>query len=398
MPGDEVVAIARVPLARSRRRMLAAPLILLLVAAAAVAAGLFTDGWARYALLGGAALPMLLALYLVAVVSTVRLDVEVSTLRLRWIGVDRRYTLARGAVTRVPLRGERAAKLRPRFGAFGWGLGSARLRGEETIQLVRLARSPAVILVPTEAGRVGIAPASEEQFLQVLAEAARVQQRLDQVAARARAIPLERPPAEEPPVAEPPVAPVPVEVPRDHVMTGIERALLEERLAAERAAALAEAEAERRAVEEARRQAEEARLAAERPAAVATANGATSPGSAVAIASPAAAERPRAAGRVPRPRISAPSARGLSRDRMLSMAVAMLPLVAGAAVWGAAALADALKPTSPDGQIVVLALILAGPAAALGALAARAWFPRLVGLITITAACALVLIGRSLFV
>ena len=72
-----------------------------------------------------------LSLYLAVMLLSVRLDVEVATLRLRWMGGERRYTLVRGAVTRVPLHGPEAARLRPRFGALGWGLGKARLRGDE---------------------------------------------------------------------------------------------------------------------------------------------------------------------------------------------------------------------------------------------------------------------------
>ena len=46
-----------------------------------------------------------------------------------------------------------------------------------------------MILVPTDRGRVGIAPASEQQLLNALAAAARIQQRLDEVG-RAHARPF----------------------------------------------------------------------------------------------------------------------------------------------------------------------------------------------------------------
>jgi hypothetical protein len=45
---------------------------------------------------------------------------------------------------------------------------------------------------------------------------------------------------------------------------------------------------------------------------------------------------------------------------------------------------------------VALTLALAGPAAGLGALVARAWFPRLLGLVAVTSVCALILAGRAL--
>lgn len=373
-----VVAIARIPLARSTRRLLIVPILLLALAAGAVAGGLLLlPSAAGWALAATAAVPVLAALYLLAVLFTVRLDVEVSTLRLRWIRTDRRYALARGAVTRVPLTGERRAKLRPRFGAFGWGLGAARLRGEEQIQLVRLARSTAVIVVPTESGRIAVAPRSEEQFLEALAAAARVQQRLDQVAARARAIPVARLSEEihEAPVLEPEQPPRP--------LTGIERTLLEERLAAERAAALAAAEQER--------------IAAEREAALAAV--AASTGGEV-VAEPEVEARRRLP-RPSRPKLTLPRPRigalALPGGRLASIALAALPLVAAGAIWGAGQVVDAFPISEARAEQLSVGLTLAGPAASLAAVAARAWFPRLTGLVIVTAACALILVGRSLF-
>jgi hypothetical protein len=162
MSDETVVAIARIPLARSTARMLAGPALVLLLAVAIVVAGwLLLDSFARIGALGGAGLLALLAVYLAARVLSVSLEVEVSTLRVRRLGTDLRFTLVRGAVTRVSLTGDGAARLRPRFGPFGWGVGSATLRGEETIHLVRLAPVRSLILVPTDAGRVGIAAASE---------------------------------------------------------------------------------------------------------------------------------------------------------------------------------------------------------------------------------------------
>ena len=93
---------------------------------------------------------------------SVRLDVEESAVHVSWIGGGRIYVLSPGPVTRVRLRGPNASRLRVRSGAFGWGLGRAVLRGEEPIQIVRLARTATAILVPTDRGRLAIAPASDE--------------------------------------------------------------------------------------------------------------------------------------------------------------------------------------------------------------------------------------------
>ncbi|HEX2141057.1 MAG TPA: hypothetical protein VHK28_02115, partial [Candidatus Limnocylindria bacterium] len=238
MPDAGTVAIARIPLARARMRLLVAPLVLLVAGAVAAGGGVLLGGFPGVGLVVAGIVVSVLAIYLALIPLTARLDVEVATLRLRWLGGERAFTLVRGAVTRVPLVGEGAARLRPRFGALGWALGPARLRGEESIQLVRLAPTPSMILVPTDQGRFGIAAASEAQLLEALGAAARVQQRLDEVTARTRAfMPAVVPPP--PPEIIEPVEHAAESGPR--VMTGIERAILEERLAAQRAAALARA-------------------------------------------------------------------------------------------------------------------------------------------------------------
>ena len=184
---EHIVAIAPIPLARSIGRMLAVPALLLIAGVVAVAGGANVGGLVGIGLVAAGLVVAGLSLYLAVMLLTVRLDVQVATLRLRWLGGERRYTLVRGPVTRVALAGDEAARLRPRFGAFGWAVGRAKLRGDEVIDIVRLAPTASMILVPTDRGRLGIAPTSEEHLLSALAAAARIQQRLDEVAERARA-------------------------------------------------------------------------------------------------------------------------------------------------------------------------------------------------------------------
>jgi hypothetical protein len=385
MSDETVVAIARIPLARSPARMLAGPALLLLLAVATAVAGwLLLDSFARIGAFAVAGLVALLAVYLAARALSVSLEVEVSTLRVRRLGTDLRFTLVRGAVTRVSLTGEGAARLRPRFGPFGWGVGSATLRGEETIHLVRLAPVRSLILVPSDAGRVGIAAASEEQLLAALSAAARVQQRLDQVAVRARSLPLDRLVEEAPRPAPPPTR----EPEPERVLTGIERVLLEERLAVERAAALAAAEAERRRAEE-----DAAAVAAMR-ADRETAPPATverGPRPRIALPRPSL---PRPS--FPRPRISLPAIGPLPQELAGRYLVVVLPLLLATVVWAYATVSGNLDLPEERARQVGLTLALVGPGAALGALVARAWFPRLLGLVTVTSVCALILAGRAL--
>jgi hypothetical protein len=377
------VPIAPVPLARSGRRLAVVPAILLLAGAVAAVAGIVRgDVWGLALVTAGALVAALsLALWLILV--SVRLEVEVATLRVRRLGGERRYTLVRGPVTRVPLRGPEAARLRPSFGALGWGLGRARLRGDETIQLVRMAPTDTMILVPTDRGRVGIAPASEGQLLEALAAAARIQQRLDEVAERARAY---TPPPPQPAPEPAPAAPVPGDEAHGRVLTGIERAILEERLAAQRAAALQAAEAERRAAADAARMAtfmaaEEAEkpilAAAQRPAA-------RRPVSLPAV------RVPRARVHVQRPRLD------VSGERLRDFAVLVVPVVAALGVWAAAAAQQRLDMPPAQLRPVAAALLASGPAAALAGIVARVWFPRLLGLVTVTSLLGVGLVARAL--
>jgi hypothetical protein len=386
MTDDAVVAIARIPLARSARRMGAVPAALVLAGVLAAIAGWFVGGWAGIGLAVAGALVGVLAAYLAVVIFSLRLEVEVSALRLHGVRRDQRFTLVRGAVTRVPLAGDGAARLQPRFGALGWGVGPARLRGEERIQLVRLAPTRSMILVPTDGGRVGVAPASEEQLIAALAAAARVQQRLDQVAARARPMPVDHLVEAEPRAP----APIPVrEMEPGRVLTGIERVLLEERLAAERAAALAAAEAERRRAEE---QAAAALAAAEAADAVAAAQ-ALPPGPQAGSGTVGA--RP-AWARVPRPRVSLPARRELPRERLVQYATMALPAFAALVLWMTATVSGRLDLPESESRLAAASLALVGPAGAIGALAARAWFPRITWVVIVASLCSLVLIGRAL--
>ncbi len=362
------------------------PLFLLLAAAAAIGGGLLVGGLQGVGMLGAGVLVALPALYLAAVLLPVRLDVEVAALRLRWLGGERRYALVRGAVTRVPLRGNGAARLRPRFGAFGWGLGPARLRGDERIHVVRLAKVPSLILVPTDLGRLAIAPASEEQLLSALGAAARVQQRLDEVATHTRFVELPVPEAEAPqPAVESTVAAA--EVRSGHVLTGIERQLLEERLAAERSAALAAAEAERRA------QAEAAELAAAAVfASVQEAPAETPARQPIRLTRPGWLRMPAA----PQVRLPVPRVPSVSAGTALALAVAALPTVLAGVVYLFATFTGQLDLPLAQLRPVLVALALCGPAALLAGLLARAWFPRLLGLVAVSALCGLILVGRAL--
>ncbi len=362
---DPAGDVTRIRLARSLPRLLIAPIVLALAGTGAIATGIVLgSGVLGIALVVLGAVVIAVAIGGAVVLSSVRLDIEEAAVRLSWLGGRRRYPLMPGPVTRVPLRGERASKLRPRLGALGWGIGSARLRDEEDIELIRLAPTASAILVPTDKGRVAIAAAREEDLLEALARAAQARQRQEPVA---KATPAEPVPA----IAEP-APPEPVAAPLDAMdvapssLTGIERALLEERLARERS--------------EAERAAEEARIVAARAEADVMA---------AAVGSVAEPVRPEAA---PAPR----RWRSALRPRA-SWVLALAPTIVAAGTWWIGRELGALPPAGTDmARLTSLALVLAGPATSIGAVMAIAWWPRLVGLVVAGGLAATELVGRSL--
>ena len=364
-------SIARVKLARSYPRLLAVPLVLFILAGAGIAAGVLgvTPSPASFALIALGGLLGAIGLALMVTLLSVRLDVGESAVQVSWVGGSRLYVLSPGPVTRVRLRGANASRLRVRSGAFGWSLGRAVLRAEEPIHIVRLAPTATAILIPTDRGRLAIAPARDEDLLDALSRAARARQQLD-AQAREAAEPVETAAeAIEPPAAESPPAVVAVEVPQ-RPLTGIERALLEAQLAEEGAAGsegmpaiAAEATAE---------------LEPEQPEAVPVV--AAAPDATV----PAAPPRERRG-----IRLGQPGAR---------VAFVLLPMLGAGLAWGVGVATGNMPQSGTDlARLTALALVMAGPATSVGAVMAMAWWPRLVGVVVTGGLVAAVFIGRALF-
>ena len=380
----ETLPIARIVLARDVRRILTLPLLLALTGLSAGLAGLVLGGMAEVVAVVGGAVAIAGAVLLAIVPLSLRMDVEVGGLRMRWLGGTRRYQLARGPVTRIALTGPSAGSIRSRFPVLGWSFGRAVLRGEEPIVLVRLARTPNVIVVPTDRGRLAIAAASEGDLIDALGAAARVQQRLDEVGGRVLAAFPEGLAALEQPAPAPPIEEErkPKED-AERFLTGIERAQLEARLTAARQAALLAAEAERRDA-----------LAAEEAAAAGTSEQ-------VGTVPQAADGEPLAGYSRARERRAATWTRPAwatdARVRTLgTISWALVPLAASLVAWAIAeANQSAIAGDATWSRLVALGLTLGGPAAALGVVAARAWWPRLTGLIALGALASLVLTARA---
>ena len=355
-------SFAAIRLARSRPRLAAGPVAFLLLGAAAVLAGIVLGGPARIALLALGGLAGLAAAYLLALVSSYRLQVEPGGLLLRWFGGERRYRLVRGPVTRVAVSGPGAAALHPRFAALGWAVGPAILRGEEPIELIRLAVGVPLILVPTERGRLGIAAQVESDLLAALSSAVRLQERIDEVASR-RVSPQTE------------AAPVPA-APR--ILTGIERTLLEQRLTAERAASLAAAVVEREAAS-ATAVVEAAPVAPPTP-----------------VVAPVVPAPPRAARRRERASWQRPAWMVVPGPATVVAALPIaVPLVWAGIAWIAVAVTGRPELPAAEGRLLVAALVLVGPVGAGAALMTRAWYPRLTGLVAASSMAALAILTRT---
>jgi hypothetical protein len=96
----------------------------------------------------------------------------------------------------------------------------------------------------------------------------------------------------------------------------------------------------------------------------------------------------------PRPRWLSPQ---LPPALGASLALIGLPLVATAAIWGVGGALDRLPVDGSDQwRVVTLALALGGPGTAVGALMARIWWPRIMGVVVTSGLAALVVAARAL--
>ncbi len=358
---SRVPPIARVRLARSLPRLLAIPAGLIVVGIAVIALAVLLGGSSPVLTLALGALLVLVGLLRGAMLLSVRLEVEESAVRLRAIGTDRSFALVPGPVTRVRLRGDHASRMRSGTRLLGYDLGRAQLRDEERIEVVRLAPTSSVILIPTDQGRFAVAPADEAALLDALSRAARARQRLDAIVA---------PPPREPDAAEVSEGAAPA------AMTGIERAIHERRLAEERAAA----------------EADQQRLAAAQRAEVEAETLRSAPTHGAEDDEPRDEEpivpvrrRPR----VPRP--------AWVRRPEPSTALLVLPLIGAGAAFAVGIARDTIPTAGSDtGRLVAMALLLAGPGSTIGAIAARVWWPRLVAVVVAGGLISAVFVGRAL--
>ncbi len=373
-------SIAQVRLARSMPRLLAVPLLLILAGVGVAAAGVvLVGGTLALGLVGGGVVLGLLGILAAAIPLSVRVHVEESVVRVRWLFGRQVHLLTAGSLTRIHLRGEGASRLTGGFG-LGWRIGRGVLRGEEDVHVVRLAPTESVILVPTARGRLAIASSDEGHLIETLTHAAQARARTEEL--------LEVAPAG--------AATTPEEIPQPgdpdfdpRLLTGIERALYEEWLL--------------------RRQADAFAAAAD-----AAPEPDTSQPAAPAVAPPLPEPHPAARAVFRRPswaRRRATDPAAVVRtvpDRVRALPVGrpkpswllpLVPLAAAAAAWGVGMFVGELPDSgSPVARLTALALVLAGPGTTIGAIMTRTWWPRISGVVVVAGLAASIFIGRSLLV
>jgi hypothetical protein len=411
--------VAEIALARNTLRVLAVPGLLVVLGLALAGLGLGLVGEATglaMAVLGaivgiGGALLALRAM-------TVQLFVEVDYLHLKAIGLDRRYHLAPGQLSRLATTGPRRVKLGAALPGTPRLTSHAALPAGERIEVIRFGATPSVVLVPTEGGRVAVAARSESELVEALMVASHTR------AMRPAAAPAVGPAAPSAQAAAPAAvastptaattvpmpatvaavvalpAPVAAPAPPARPLTGIERMWMEERLVQERRAALTGARDEQAAASMS------AASAALSPARVSPVPLPSQVAVVAAVAVPRAAPAPPpriavttvAVPRVSRPRRRPrPQARRVVATTALSRNLLLLaaPLLGALAIWivsvviGPPSQATGLDPMGA-------ALILSGPIAVLAIWMAQSRWPRLAGLTSVAALVALLLVGRAL--
>ncbi len=86
----------------------------------------------------------------------------------------------------------------------------------------------------------------------------------------------------------------------------------------------------------------------------------------------------------------------IRNDQLLAFGLALTPVIGAGVIWLIAYVRGDLSLSVEELRPLALALLAAGPVGALAALVARAWYPRLQGLVTLTALTGVVLVGRVL--
>jgi hypothetical protein len=163
----------RIPLARDRWRLIAIVGSRAAIGAAGLATSRGTPGTLGVAIFAISLAVLLYVPLLTLWLATVRAEVRAGRLDLVWALRRQRYPLVPGPVSRLSLTRVGRRALDASVQGFGLAIGSGFVNNEPLIVL-RLSFGAPLIVVPTQRGRVAIAPADEGRYVAALAEAARL--------------------------------------------------------------------------------------------------------------------------------------------------------------------------------------------------------------------------------
>jgi hypothetical protein len=157
-----------IELAMDRWRLLA------LVAVRAAAGGLglwtgsLTPGLLGVLAQGAGAVVLLYALFLAIWLTTLRVSVRPRSIEVGWLLRRHAYELARGPITRLRPARRGPGRLLAPFNSMGLQLGPSRLAGRERLTVIHLAHDAPLLALPTQEGRLAVAPAHETQMVAAL--------------------------------------------------------------------------------------------------------------------------------------------------------------------------------------------------------------------------------------
>jgi hypothetical protein len=161
----------RIALARDPARLLLWLGFRLVVGEIGIVVGIRAPGAIGVAVTVAGVLVLIYVILLAIHVLSLRLEVHPGEVRVVSVLVRRRYRLVRGAVTRMEAPKGRAL-FGTQLGGFGLEIGIGRAAPDESVDVIRLAPVPSMILIPSDGNRLAVAPSSERRLLRALQAAA----------------------------------------------------------------------------------------------------------------------------------------------------------------------------------------------------------------------------------
>jgi hypothetical protein len=162
-----------VPLARDPLRLIGWLLIRIAVGEVGLVVGLNTPGSIGTLVTIVSVVVLVYVVLLSIQVLSLRIEVYPGEVQAAAWPIRRRYRLTDGPATRLRVPPGQG-RFKTQLGSFGIEVGAGLMRGGERVEVIRLAPTSSVVLVPTIDARLAIAPISEERLMRALAAASAI--------------------------------------------------------------------------------------------------------------------------------------------------------------------------------------------------------------------------------